>query len=126
MGLRRPGQFHRLPPAAHAHVLQPNLYGACSATGGPNSFTTYTSGIRIGNAIEAPLLQKTNDGSPGFRADATFYRVAGLADGGWSSFRSYNFPTHHLRHQGYVLRIDPISSSSSAADRQDATFRVTA
>ncbi|GAA3415019.1 hypothetical protein [Streptosporangium vulgare] len=30
--------------------------------GPPNSFTTYTSGIRIGNAIEAPLLQKTNDG----------------------------------------------------------------
>jgi non-reducing end alpha-L-arabinofuranosidase len=39
-----------------------NLYGARSATGQPNSFTTYTSGIRIGNAIEAPLLQKSNDG----------------------------------------------------------------
>ncbi|MEV4752867.1 glycoside hydrolase family 43 protein [Streptosporangium sp. NPDC049248] len=39
-----------------------NLYGARSATGQPNSFTTYTSGIRIGNAIEAPLLQKTNEG----------------------------------------------------------------
>ncbi|MET7338012.1 AbfB domain-containing protein [Nonomuraea sp. NPDC005650] len=36
-----------------------------------------------------------------------------------------NFPTHHLRHQGHVLRIDPISSSSSVAGRQDATFRVT-
>ncbi|MFD8531053.1 glycoside hydrolase family 43 protein [Streptosporangium canum] len=243
-----------------------NLYGARSSTGRPNSFTTYTSGIRIGNAIEAPLLQKTNDGgwrlwgdsfspvnndyylwsssniganawavtdqrdytpplnakhgsiagltdaeynalvsrwglpnwvrlksynfpdyfvrhanrigridpypfdpyreqlwrvvpgladsnavsfesvsvpgsflrhsnyairldpddnSSGFRADATFHRVAGLADGNWSSFRSHNFPTYHLRHQGYVLRIDPISASSSAADRQDATFRVT-
>ncbi|MEU6786761.1 AbfB domain-containing protein [Nonomuraea angiospora] len=39
-----------------------NLYGARSATGQPSSFTTYTSGIRLGNAIEAPLLQKTNDG----------------------------------------------------------------
>jgi non-reducing end alpha-L-arabinofuranosidase len=243
-----------------------NLYGARSFTGQSNSFTTYTSGIRIGNAIEAPLLQKTNDGgwrlwgdsfspvnndyylwsssniganawaatdqrdytpplnakhgsiagitdaeynalvsrwslpswvrlksynfpdyfvrhanrigridpypfdpyreqlwrvvpgladsnavsfesvsvpgsflrhnnyairldpndnSSGFRADATFHRVAGLADGSWSSFRSYNFPAYHLRHQGYVLRIDPISASSSAVDRQDATFRVT-
>ncbi|MFG6201595.1 AbfB domain-containing protein [Nonomuraea sp. JJY05] len=66
-----------------------------------------------------------DDGSSAFRADATFHRVAGLADGGWSSFRSCNFPTHHLRRQGYALRIDPITSSSSVADRQDATFRVT-
>jgi hypothetical protein len=39
------------------------IYGARSATGGPNSFTTYTSGLRQGNAIEAPLLLKTNDGN---------------------------------------------------------------
>ncbi|GAB1817201.1 glycoside hydrolase family 43 protein [Herbidospora sp. RD11066] len=62
-----------------------------------------------------------NDGTATFRADATFYRVAGLADGGWSSFRSYNFPDRYLRHQNYLLRIDPVST---AADRQDATFRV--
>ncbi|WP_329082389.1 AbfB domain-containing protein [Streptosporangium sp. NBC_01469] len=53
-----------------------------------------------------------------------FPRVAGLADGNRSSFRSHDFPPHHLRHQGYVLRIDPISSSSSAADHLGATFRV--
>jgi hypothetical protein len=39
-----------------------NLYGARSSTGAPNSFTTYTSGLRQGNAIEAPLLLKTNEG----------------------------------------------------------------
>ncbi|NAS22901.1 alpha-L-arabinofuranosidase [Herbidospora sp. NEAU-GS84] len=38
------------------------LYGARSSTGQPNSFTTYTSGLRQGNAIEAPLLLKTNEG----------------------------------------------------------------
>ena len=51
-------------------------------------------------------------------------RVAGLADSTWSSFRSYNFPDRYLRHSGYVLRIDPLGSGSSAGDRQDATFRV--
>ncbi|WP_066365819.1 glycoside hydrolase family 43 protein [Herbidospora mongoliensis] len=66
-----------------------------------------------------------NDGTATFRADATFYRVAGLADGNWSSFRSYNFPDRHLRHYAYLLRIDPVNASSSAVDRQDATFRVT-
>ncbi|MFC0533632.1 glycoside hydrolase family 43 protein [Phytohabitans kaempferiae] len=66
-----------------------------------------------------------NNGSAGFRADATFYRTAGLADGAWTSFRSYNFPDRYLRHAGYVLRIDPLGSSSSASDRQDATFRIT-
>jgi non-reducing end alpha-L-arabinofuranosidase len=65
-----------------------------------------------------------NDGTAGFRADATFTRVAGLADSGRSSFRSYNFPDRYLRHSGYVLRIDPISASSPAVDRQDATFQI--
>jgi hypothetical protein len=39
------------------------LYGARSSTGAPNSYTTYTSGLRQGNAIEAPLLVKNNEGS---------------------------------------------------------------
>lgn len=38
------------------------LYGARSSTGAPGSFTTYTGGLRQGNAIEAPLLVKRNDG----------------------------------------------------------------
>ncbi|WP_243718666.1 glycoside hydrolase family 43 protein [Actinomadura sp. 7K534] len=66
-----------------------------------------------------------NDGTAAFRADATFHRTAGLADGSWSSFRSHTHPSHYLRHSGFVLRIDPVGASSSATDRQDATFRVT-
>ncbi|MEU7482275.1 glycoside hydrolase family 43 protein [Lentzea sp. NPDC042327] len=70
------------------------------------------------------LVLAANDGSATFAADATFHRVAGLADPAWTSFRSHNFPDRHIRHSGYVLRIDPISTGSAAADRQDATFRV--
>ena len=70
------------------------------------------------------IVSNVNDNTATFRADATFYPVAGFADGGWTSFRSYNFPTRFLRHYGFVLRIDPISASSPALDRQDATFRV--
>jgi hypothetical protein len=66
-----------------------------------------------------------NDNTAAFRGDATFYRVAGLADAAWSSFRSYNVPDRYLRHSGFLLRIDPLSAGSSATDRQDATFRVT-
>jgi hypothetical protein len=65
------------------------------------------------------------DNTAAFRADATFYRTAGLADAAWSSFRSFNNPTYYLRHTNLALRIDPLSASSSAAARQDATFRVT-
>ena len=39
------------------------LYGARSSTGAPNSYTTYTSGLRQGNAMEAPLLIRNNTGS---------------------------------------------------------------
>ncbi|MGW3345858.1 glycoside hydrolase family 43 protein [Nonomuraea rubra] len=39
------------------------LYGARSTTGAPNSYTTYTSGLRQGSAMEAPLLIKNNAGT---------------------------------------------------------------
>ncbi|MGN9909878.1 glycoside hydrolase family 43 protein [Phytohabitans sp. LJ34] len=39
------------------------IYGARSSTGAPNSYTTYTSGLRQGNAMEAPLLVKNNEGN---------------------------------------------------------------
>jgi hypothetical protein len=39
------------------------LHGARSGTGAANSYSTYTSGLRQGNAIEAPLLIKDNSGS---------------------------------------------------------------
>lgn len=39
------------------------LHGARSTTGAPNSYTTYTSGLRQGNAMEAPMLVRSNAGS---------------------------------------------------------------
>ncbi|GIF77685.1 hypothetical protein Asi02nite_72030 [Asanoa siamensis] len=45
----------------YKNLANGNLYGARSSTGAPNSFTTYTSGLRQGNAMEAPLLLKRND-----------------------------------------------------------------
>jgi hypothetical protein len=70
------------------------------------------------------LVLNTDDNSALFKADATFHKVAGLADSSWTSWRSHNFPDRYIRHAGYVLRTDPISSSSSSTDKQDATFRV--
>lgn len=52
-------------------------------------------------------------------------RTPGLADSSWTSLRSHNFPDRYLRHSGYLLRIDPLTASSSLTDRQDATFRLT-
>ena len=37
------------------------LYGARSTTLNPGSFTTYTSGLRQGNGIEAPIVAKATD-----------------------------------------------------------------
>ena len=72
--------------------------------------------------IDYDLVLARNDSSAIFRADATFRRVAGLADASAVSFQSYNFPDRYLRHANYLLRIDPITT---AAGRADATFRIT-
>jgi len=63
-----------------------------------------------------------NDGSAAFAADSTFRQVAGLADGAWASFQSYNHTDRYIRHYSYVLRLDQITT---AVARSDATFRVT-
>lgn len=47
----------------YKNLADGNLYGARSATGAPNSFTTYTSGLRQGDALEGPLLLKANQGN---------------------------------------------------------------
>ncbi|MGI5287794.1 AbfB domain-containing protein [Nonomuraea polychroma] len=64
-----------------------------------------------------------NDNTSTFRADATFYRTGGLADGAWASFRSYNHPDRYIRHSGYLLRIDPLSAGSDLTARQDGHLR---
>jgi glutamine amidotransferase-like uncharacterized protein len=71
------------------------------------------------------MVLATNDNSTTFRADATFYRTAGLADSTWTSLRSFSNPTRYLRHSNFVLRLDVISATSPALDRQDATFKIT-
>ncbi|MGP4115053.1 glycoside hydrolase family 43 protein [Streptomyces sp. 4N509B] len=75
--------------------------------------------------LDSVVRLDPDDGSGGLRADATFHQTPGLADASWSSFRSHADATRYLRHSGYVLRVDPVGGSSSATDRQDATFRVT-
>jgi hypothetical protein len=62
-----------------------------------------------------------NDGTADFATDATFHRVAGLADGKWSSFRSARFPTRYLRHFAFALRLDELSTATRPAD---ATFNI--
>ncbi len=70
------------------------------------------------------LVLNPSDNTAAFRNDATFHRVAGFADPQWASFRSHSFPDRFIRHSNFVLRIDPITASSPAVDRQDATFHV--
>ncbi|GGM06300.1 MULTISPECIES: glycoside hydrolase family 43 protein [Micromonospora] len=46
----------------YKNLANGNIYGARSNTGAPNSFTTYTSGLRQGTAIEGSHLVPRNDG----------------------------------------------------------------
>lgn len=57
-----------------------------------------------------------------FRQDATFVQEDGLAGTG-VSFRSFNFPTRHLRHRDFHLYVEEIDLSSDIA-KQDASFEI--
>lgn len=45
---------------------------------------------------------------------------------GSHSFQSVNYPARYLRHRDYLGYIEPISSSSTTSEKQDATFTVVA
>jgi hypothetical protein len=62
-----------------------------------------------------------NDGSTAFKADATFRRVAGLANSSAVSFQSANFPDRYLRHAASLLKLETISGATAQGD---ATFRI--
>ncbi|MEC5159422.1 MULTISPECIES: AbfB domain-containing protein [unclassified Janthinobacterium] len=49
------------------------------------------------------LVLNKNDATSGFKADATFHKVAGLADGAWSSYKLYDFPNWYIRHANQAL-----------------------
>lgn len=60
-----------------------------------------------------------DDGTNDFRNNATFVRVAGLADPAKSSFQMWNDSTRYLRHYGFVIHATTIPDQVAQAD---ATF----
>jgi hypothetical protein len=91
---------------AYKNLDDGNLYVALSSTGEPNSYETLTSGLRQGDAIEAPILVASNEGATFWLwgdsfapANAVFYAWDSADIGGdtWSA----------LDHRGYTA---PISS----------------
>jgi non-reducing end alpha-L-arabinofuranosidase len=111
------GAFH----LAYKNMDNGNLYVARSATGAPNSFTTLTSGLRQGGAIEAPILVKSNSGNTfwlwgdSFVPDnAVFYvwQSSNIAGNSWSALdrRAYTAPMSS-KHAGIV----PITEAERAA-----------
>ncbi len=61
-----------------------------------------------------------NDGTDRFKAAATFKQVPGLAESTAVSYQTYSDPDRYIRHFGFVLRLDPISTP---VEKTDATFQ---
>jgi hypothetical protein len=87
---------------------------ATSAGGAP-------SYVRHDDADDLVVLSDVTASSPAtVKQDATFVEAAGLADPNCVSFESINRPGSYLRHQNFVLHLQPNDGSSLFA--QDATF----
>ncbi|SMD27553.1 glycoside hydrolase family 43 protein [Kibdelosporangium aridum] len=95
----------------YKNLANGNLYGARSSTGAPNSFTTYTGGLRQGNAIEAPLLLKTNEGgwrlwgdsfSP-VNSDYYAWSSSNITSGAWTVMNQRDYtPPLNAKHGSMV------------------------
>ncbi|MDN3239688.1 glycoside hydrolase family 43 protein [Glycomyces tritici] len=106
---------------AYKNMANGNLYISRSATGQPNTFTTLTSGVRQGSAIEAPILVKANGANTfwlwgdSFQPDnAVFYawRSTDINGNSWTALnqRDYTAPLSS-KHAGIL----PITEAERAA-----------
>lgn len=106
---------------AYKNLSNGNLHVARSTTGAPNSFTTLTGGLRQGNAIEAPILVKSNTnntfwlwGDSFSPANAVFYawQSANINGNAWSGLnqRIYTTPIN-AKH----ATISPITAAERTA-----------
>jgi hypothetical protein len=106
---------------SYKNLADGNLYVARSTTGAPHSFTTLTGGLRQGNAIEAPILVKSNTsntfwlwGDSFSPANAVFHawQSANVNGNAWSAIgqRTYTAPIN-AKH----ATITPITAAEQTA-----------
>ncbi|MEU4834204.1 glycoside hydrolase family 43 protein [Streptosporangium sp. NPDC023615] len=106
---------------SYKNMADGNLYVARSTTGLPNSFTTLTTGLRQGGAIEAPILVTSNTsntfwlwGDSFSPANAVFYawRSSDVNGNAWSPIgqRTYTAPIN-AKH----ATITPITAAERTA-----------
>lgn len=92
------------------------LYGARSATGAPNSWTTYTAGLRQGTAIAGPMVVK-NRGGGGWRLwgdsfgpvnnDFYAWSTSDITAGRWTLLSQREFTPPLNGKQGSIVEISP-------------------
>jgi non-reducing end alpha-L-arabinofuranosidase len=84
----------------------------------PGNTSSY---VRHDDADDAVVMSEvTASSSATVKQDSTFVETAGLANPSCVSFESINRPGSYLRHQNFVLHLQPNDGSSIFA--QDASF----
>lgn len=101
------------PPRPAQPALQTDLSRSFQAVNFPDRVIRQRSQLTFLEPVTA--ASPVND-----RLDASFIVRPGLADPSCRSFESRRLPGQYLRHYGFRLRVDPLSSATLY--RQDATF----
>lgn len=78
--------------------------------------------LRHANSV---LGLAASENTADFKSSATFYKEKGFANDSWVSLRSHTFSDRYIRILAdSTMRIDPISTTSTASEKQDATFQL--
>ncbi|MBW8751661.1 MAG: AbfB domain-containing protein, partial [Propionibacteriales bacterium] len=103
------------PGASNQTALDPGPLVSLQLSGNGSSFLRHED---AGNGV---VMSDVTSSSPTtLKQDATFVKTAGMADPTCVSFESVNRPGSYLRHENFVLHLQPDDGSSLFA--QDATF----
>jgi hypothetical protein len=93
------------------------LYGARSSTLNPGSFTTYTSGLRQGNGIEAPIVARALTGSTAYLWGDSYSPV----NGEFYVWRSTNLAANSWTVAGKADYTQPLNSKHATITPITAT-----
>jgi hypothetical protein len=103
--------------ANQSAALQPGPRVSVQATASGRSSYYIKHDDTDDGVVIAPVTAASSDT---VKQDATFVETAGLANSSCVSFQSINKPDSYLRHQNFVLHLQP--SDGSTLFNQDATF----
>jgi hypothetical protein len=113
------GFLHEVSASSDAQTRQDATFTIVQGLAAPNGYSLRAANGQYLRHFDYRVRLAADDGTAGFKADATFYARPGAASGS-VRLESGNFPGRYLRHRDFELWVD--AYDGTAGFRDDSSF----